>query len=216
MHVKSWYAEQVLIELQDDFRNVDFKIDEREVYLRIDAIVNEMATANYFSNWKLTGAGIDEGFITTWEPVTVVDQANGLPSYLTLPSNYAALPKNAGIDEIYPIDFKDENQSSCIIMSHSDYRRFLSNPAGKFSGRLAGYPEGNIFKFTTCEVKKKYGNMGVRLVVKDSSQIGATDIYPIPSDMENKLITTVVEWFRARRLQPTDSVRDNKDAVNSQ
>lgn len=215
MKTKSFYAEQVLIELQDDFRNLDFKIDEREVFLRMDAMVNELAAKNYFENWKLSGASIDEGFITTWEPVAVVDQNNGLPSYFIFPSNYAALPRNAGINEVYPIKFISENQPPVVIMSHTDYRRYLSNPASKMGGRLAGYPHGGRFYFTTCEVGKNYGNMGVRLVVRDSSTIGDNDLYPIPADKENEVVATLVQWFRDRRLQPTDSVRDNKDAVKS-
>lgn len=212
---KRAFCEQILNELEDDYRNIDFKIDEREVFLRMDATVNEMAAKNYFDNWKMSGASIDEGFITTWEPVTVVDQDNSLPSYLTLPSNYPALPKNGGIVQIYPIRFVKENQPPVVIISHEDYRRYMSNPAGKYSGRLTGYPKGTRFTFTTCGVKKIYGDMGVSLAVRDSSVIGMNEVYPIPSDRENELVATLVEWFRNRRLQVTDSVRDNKDAVKS-
>lgn len=215
MKTKRQFAEQILNELQDDYRNIDFKIDEREVFLRMDAVVNEMASKNYFENWKMAGATIDEGFITTWEPVTVVDQENGNPSYFIFPSNYPALPKNGGIAEIYPLRWVTENQSPVVILSHEDYRRYINNPARSFSGRLAGYPKGSRFYFTKCKVKSEYGDMGVRLAVRDSSVIGNNEVYPIPSDRENELVATLVEWFRNRRLQPTDSVRDNKDAVKS-
>lgn len=216
MQTKRFFAEQILRELQDDHRNIDFKIDEREVFLRLDAVVNELATQNYFDNWKLTGQGVDEQFITTWEPVVVVDddEPEGMPSELTLPASYAALPRNRGIDEIYPLKFNKENQSAVIVMSHADYRMYANNPARGMEGRLFGYLSGNKLIFGTCDVARKYGkNFGVRLVVRDSSQIGNDESYPIPADKQQSVVDACVQWFRDRRKQPTDSVRDNKDQM---
>lgn len=213
MRTKSFYAERVLNALQNDFRNIDFKIDEREIFLDIDAVVNELAAKSYFENWKLAGGSIDEGFLTTWEPVTVVDQENELPSYFVFPSNYAVLPRNEGINQIYPIRFNTENQSPVVVISHADYRRYLNNPARGFGGRLAGYPKGDRFYFIGCKIKKNFGDMGVTLVVRDSGAIGDDDPYPIPSDKEDDIINRVIEMYRSRRMQPTDSVRDNKDSL---
>lgn len=212
MKTKRYYAERVLLELQNDHRNIDFKIDEREVFLVLDDVVNDLAAKNYFETWKTTGAGIDEQFITTWEPIEVTDQPDGLPSFLTLPSNYAALPRNRGIDEVYPMRYNTKNQSSVVIMSHNDFRLYKNNPACGMQGRLFGYVQSNKIIFGSCDVGKTYGKeFGVRLVVRDSSQIGENDLYPIPSDKENFVVATAVDWFRSRRAQPTDSVRDNKD-----
>lgn len=212
MKTKKWYTHQIMNELENDKLNFDFKIDEREVFIRVDAIVNELAKNNYLENWKLSGAGIDEGFITTWEPIIVTDQPNGNPSYLTIPSNYAALPKNRGIDEVYPLRYNTTHQSSVVILSHTDFRLYQNNPAGGMQGRLFGYLKGMQLIFGTCEVGKKYGNnFGVRLVVKDSGQIANDELYPIPADIEQTVIDTAVAWFKKRILTPTDEVRDNKN-----
>jgi hypothetical protein len=212
MKTKRQYSERCIIELQNDNRNIDFKIDERQVFLALDQVVNEMAAASYFENWKLSGAGIDEGFITTFEPITVVDQADGKVSYFDFPCNYAALPKNRGIDEIYPLKYNTTHQSAVVVLSHSDFRLYQNNPARGFEGRLYGYPQGMRFYFSTCEVTKKYGpQFGVRLVVKDSSQISNDEWYPIPANIENLLIETVVKKLLERRMTPVDRVRDNVD-----
>jgi hypothetical protein len=209
---KRFFAERILMELQNDNRNIDFKINERQVFVVLDETVNELAAASYFENWKLSGAGIDEGFITTFEPVTVIDQANGNLSYFDFPCNYAALPMNRGIDEIYPLKYNTTHQSAVVVLSHSDYRLYQNNPARGFEGRLYGYPKGMRFYFGTCEVTKKYGaSFGVRLVVKDSSQIGNDEWYPIPSNVEKLVIDTCIEKLLKRRMAPIDRVRDNVD-----
>lgn len=210
---KRWFAEQILTEIQNDHENIDRKLEERDVYPRMDAIVNELAAKNYFENWKLGGYGVDDQFITTFEPITVVDQLNGNPSYFVFPANYASLPRNGGISEIYPLRWITMNQAPVVVMSHEDYRRYISNPASNMQGRLAGYPQGARFYFTQCDVKKKYGDMGVRLIIRDSSQIAEDAPYGIPADKENFLISTCVAWYRTKREVPTDSVRDNKDVA---
>jgi hypothetical protein len=212
MKTKLYFAEQVILLLQNDYPNIDTKIDERQVLLIIDQAVNELAKKNYFENWKMgSGAMFDEQFITTWDSVDVVDQANSLPSYFIFPSNYVGVGSNEGIVDIVPIKFKTANQSAVIVTTFSDYYRYKSNPAGNMQGRLTGYPRGSKFEFTTCNVKKTYGNMIVRLAIRDSSMIPNDQPYPIPADKEGEVIATAVALFRDRRQQPTDTIRDNKD-----
>jgi len=148
---KRFYAQRVIEQLQNDYPNLDLKIDERDVFPVMDDAVNKLAAQNYFDNWKFTGEGIDEAFITTFPEVEVTDQEDEQPSYFTFPSNYAELPKNRGIDEIYPLQFQQRGQDfSVVIMSHTDYRRFKNLYAGSLEGRLGGYPEGMKFIFTSC------------------------------------------------------------------
>lgn len=212
MKTKTWYADQVRLLLQNDYENIDTKIDERLVFLCIDHAVNELAKKNYFENWKFgRGAMFDEQYITTWDDIEVIDQPNSMPSYLIFPSNYVGVGINEGIVDIVPIKWKTANQSSVIVTTFSDFRRYQSNPAGNMQGRLFGYPKGMKFEFTTCDVKKKYGNMIVRLAIRDSGMIPDDQPYPIPADKEGEVIATAVALFRDRRQQPTDTIRDNKD-----
>lgn len=214
LFTKRYYAQRVILGLQNDYPNIDFKIQEREVFPVIDDIVNRQAETDYFSNWQLTHQGIDEGYITTWEEIEVTDQENELPSFFTFPANYAALPNNRGIDEIWPLKFQMANKDhSVAIMTHSDYRRYKNMYAGHLEGRLGGYPQGSKFYFTTCGVKKKYGNMGLRLVVRSSADIAIDAPYPIPSNRVEEVIRKSIEYFIMKRLEPTDQVRDKKDSV---
>lgn len=211
---KRWVAQQVIVELQNDKPNIDFKIDEREIFLRMDAEVNQMARQSFFDNWKFSGANIDEQFLTRWDgdnAITVIDQPNGQPSYLELPASWVDLPRNRGIDEIWPLEYGEYSQS-VIITSHRDKRLYQNNKAGNMQGRLSGYPRGRQFVFNECDVAKKYGEkFGVALLIRDSSQIGYDEIYPIPADKLKALILILVTWYRSRRDQPTDRVRDSND-----
>lgn len=212
---RRYYADRVILALQNGYPNVDFKIQHREVYPALDDIVNKMAEANYFDNWRMTGQSIDEQFITTWtgeNAIDVIDQDNENPSYFEFPSNYAALPNNRGIDEIFPLKYQLNGQDhSVAIMNHSDFRRYKNLYAGKLQGRLGGYPEGTRFYFTTCGVKKKFGKMGVRLVVRSSADISDTAPYPIPANKELEVIDAALKYFVMKRLEPTDEIRDSND-----
>jgi len=209
---KLYYAHRVILGLQDDYPNLDFKIQEREVFPVLDDIVNSMAERDYFDNWKFTGTAVDEQYTTQWDNITVVDQDNNLPSYFDFPSNYAALPRNRGIDEIWPLKFRQNGDDhSVIIMTHSEYRRFKSMQAGGLQGRLGGYPQGTRFYFTSCGVKKKYGNVGLRLVIRSAGDISNTAAYPIPANREGEVILNAIKYFVTKRTGQTDEVRDSKD-----
>lgn len=217
MKTKRFFAESIMRELQNANITNDIKIDEREVFNRIDSIVNSLARQSFFENWKMTGAGIDSQFLTTWDgdsALTVTDPDKEIPSYFTLPLNYADLPRNRGIDEIWPKRWSSVNHS-VVIQSRRDLRLYSSNMAGGLEGRLAGYPDNGKFVFTSpnngCSIGKKYGDMCISLVVRDSSLIGLDAPYPIPADKEDRVIEMLVEWFRQRRVQPPDRVRDQVD-----
>lgn len=212
MKTKVWFGEQVLNELQDGFRNRDEKIDIREVYLRMDALVNERARQGYFDNWKLNLQGLDEQFITTFDTVTVIDLTDGQLSYLTIPASYVDLPNNGGIIEIAPKKYYLQgHNNSVIIITREQWRAYNNTMAASMQNRLFGYLEGSKFVFGKSGVKKQYGDMSIRLAIRDSSMISDTDIYPIPADKEQDIITELVMWFRNRRLQPTDVIRDGLD-----
>lgn len=216
MRTKWSYAESVIAELQNDYPGRDLKIDPREVLLRLDAMVNNMAKQGYIENWKMGhGANVDEQFITTWENVVVTDPANGLPSYFTIPANYVALPRNGGIEQVYFMNpytgSKTRYFDPIIITSMRDVAAYRNNMASGLEGRVSGYPKGRTFYFFKGGIFAKYGNVGIRLVIRDSSAIGDGDPYPLAADIEAQVIAELVQWFRERRAQPTDTIRDAND-----
>lgn len=216
MKTKRYFAEQIINGLINDDPNIDWNIDERDIFVRLDSVVNTEARKGFFENWKVGYPGISEGYVTTWDgdtAITVVDQANSKPSYFEMPVNWADLPLEQGIQGIWPQKYRTDGNHNVVILNQRDVRLYSNNMAGNMAGRLAGYPKGNIFEFTTCDVKKKYGNVGLRLVVRDSSLIALNAVYPIPSSQEEFVINMCIAWFREKRSSPTDKVRDKNDQV---
>lgn len=210
---KRFYSDRIIDGLQNRFPNLDFKIDERDVFMILDDVVNQFAEQNFFDNWKMMRGGVDDQFITTFT-VTVIDPDNDseVKSYFVMPANYAALPDNGGISEIYPLSFEDDALHLVVVMSSSDYRRYINNPAIKLEGRLGGFPKDNKFTFTTHSVAAKYGEeFECRLVVKDSTAIALGAHYPIPSNYENIVIETCIDKLQEKRMTPTDTIRDGND-----
>lgn len=212
---KKYYAERVLTDLQDAFRNADFKIQPREVYLVLDDIVNSLAKDDYFNNWKIVGGPqLDEQFITTWDganALTVVDPENQ-PSYIVIPAHYVALPMNDGILEVWPMNYAFGAVRKRL---HSDIRRTRRLMSGNMQQELGGCPVGANYVFDQIDVGATYGTkFGIRLAIRDSSAISETAPYPIPADLEEQVIARAVMRFKERRMSPTDTVRDKNDALN--
>lgn len=213
---KLWYTEQILLAIREEFPNRDIKIDPREMILRFDSMVNEMAKVGFLENWKLGyGHAIDDMFTTTWEWLTVTDPANKAPSYVQFPANYANLPRNGGIDQVY---FKNDFSSATkkyfepvIITSFKEVSAYRNNLASNLEGRISCYPKNNYLVFDRGQINAKYGQIGLRLVVKDSSAIDDEAPYPIPADLEKTFIDEGIKYFRERLLFPQDLVRDSVD-----
>jgi len=207
---KKFYAQSVLNELSNDILNRDFHIDEREVFFQLDRIVNELGRKSYFENWQLSGALLDESFITTWDEdnaIRVVDEEDQY-SYLELPADPMDLPRGAGIQEIFPMERGEYNQS-VVIVSHADVRLYQNQKAGNMQAKLWGYRKGNRFYFGEDNVGGKFGEyFGVRLAIRDSSFISLTANYPIPADKQHAVVSLCVQWFRNRLGIGSDKVRD--------
>lgn len=206
---KALFAEQILRDLSADPLTSDFKIFPREVYLRMDAIVNDMAVKQQLNNWAANYGGTSEMYLTTWglndDAITVIDPENEGASYFDLPVSYSDLPRNGGINQIIPMANAD---ITVIITTLREYRMYKNTPAGGMQGKLAAYPIANRMFFNQSAVKANFGNMMLRLMVRDSSVIDDDAVYPIPADKVDFLIKSCVAYYRDRIANGADIVRD--------
>lgn len=212
IYTKRMISDRVVDRLQNDYPNIDFKIQPRDIFLVVDDVINRLAKQNYLENFKFFG-GVDEGFITTWSgdsALTVIDPTGG-PSYFTLPAIPVALPNNEGIREVWPLNYK---YGAVKLRKHEDVRRTRNLMSGNMQGELGGYPQYPLFVFDQMEVSKKYSTkFGLRMVVKDSKDISETAPFPVSSDVLQQVIDETYRYFQEKRLSPTDTVRDRNDKV---
>lgn len=213
LRTKWSYVEEVMLELRDQFIGRDMQLDQREVLLKLDQLVNEFAKNGEIENWKRGyGDGIDDQFITSFEWLTVTDPTNKGNSYVQIPAHYTALADNKGIDQVY---FKNDFSSSkkkyfdpVIIMSFKDIASYRNTMGSTLEGRIACYPRGGILYFDRGEINAKYGEIGMRLVVRDSGAIDDNAPYPIPAEIEKRVINELVAFYRERMSQPSDNIKD--------
>lgn len=215
MSTRAVYIERVLNEVYP-VRGRDAKIDPREVVLALDDWVNARAKEGFLLNMKMGhGPQMDDQFITTFEWLTVTDPANRLPSYFAIPANYADLPKNQGIQEVY---FENsftgglkKYYDPVIIrnsMAPSEYRNSM---AADLEGRLSVVVRNGNLVFSRGGIAARYGRVGCRLVVRDSSQILDASPYPVPSNLVEQMIEDVSTKLKERRATPVDLIKDNND-----
>jgi len=211
---KLWYAEQVRNSLADGLVNRDIKIDFREIFLQLDNLVNEYAKLNFFENWKFGTGTVDDAWIVDFSPIQVTDQLNA-NSFFTLPSsNYVTLPKGQGLNAVYFTNtngLKKRYFKPVVIKQFNDVASYRSSMAGDNQGRISCYVKNRIVYFDRGKIDQMYGTVGVRLVLRDASMLSDTDVYPVPAEYENVIISRCVDFFMARRLKTADLIRDNND-----
>lgn len=214
IRTRKGYAERVLNEVYPT-RGRDEKIDIREVYLVLDQMVNEYAKLGYLENMRMGYNGVDEQFITTFENISVTDPANGTPSYFVSPANYVNLPNNEGIVDVYFMNtfsaLKKKYFDPIIITTFANNRGYRKSMANNLEGRLSVYPMGANIVFDRGNINTTYGTVGARLVIRRAEDITDDAPYPVAGDLENKLISTCVEWFKSRRGTPVDLIKDGND-----
>lgn len=215
MRTRVWYGESVMNQLSSGLRNRDERIDIRECYSVIDQIINRLARESFLENWKLGFNGVDENFITRWEWLPITDPTDDGPSYFTSPATWVNLPKLQGINSVYfQNDFTAVTKKyfdTIHIMSQTDVQNLRNNLAGSLQGRLSVTPRGQNLYFNQGNVGTVYGQVGLALVIKDSSAISDSAPYPIPADIESRVIEEAVQYFLRRRATPADLVRDRVD-----
>lgn len=214
LRTKWSYAEEVRNALDPDFGNRDMQLDPREVLLRLDQTVNELAKLGSLENWKMNrDEFIDDTWTTTFEWLTVTDPANKAPSYVQLPATPVDLPDNRGIDQVYfKNDFsavKKKYFDPVIITSFRNLSEYRNTMGGELDGRIQVYVKNGYIYFDRGNVNATYGEIGLRLVVKDAGSIGDNDPYPIPADRQRMVLDSVIDFFRKKLAQPNDLVRDD-------
>lgn len=210
---KLYFSERIANELYP-VRTRDEKIDQREIILVMDSTCNALAKEGLLETWKLGETNsVDDAFCTTFEWYTPTDVANQ-SSYFTMPAVPIIAPHNGGIVQVYfrnNLGNKKKYYDPVIIMQHRDVAAYRNTLGGDLEGRLGVYTKNGILYFSASGIAAKYGEVGLQLMVRDSASISDDAVYPIPADYEAEFIMRCVAWFRSRKSQPVDVLKDNND-----
>ncbi len=214
LRTRVYYAEQVINQLQNAYPNRDWKIDLRDVYPALDNWINAKAKDNLLESMQMNiGMQVDEQFITTFENLTITDPAGKQPSFVPLPANYAALPNNMGIQDVFFMNnsAKKKYFDPIYISSYKGRSEDRYSMAYDNQGRLEVFIQNGNLVFSQGNVGATYGTCGIRQVIKSAFDINNTAPYPIPADLAEQMISDIADWFMNRREQQPDVIRDNND-----
>lgn len=172
-------------------------VDRREISLLVDQVANTMIAAEQQAQSKAGIVDIPTCVIATYADQAVnervIDVDNSIFS-VPLPAYPIQLPMDIGVWSVSPSPL-----GQAYIPIKTDWYDLLSaEDEGLLEDQVGFYVEGKTIIFTkepTPEVK-------IKLLVVAPELLDEFDMYPIPADMEIKLIQTVVEMLTSRGLPP--------------
>jgi len=193
MSSKRQLSEQVLYRLASGFPDMSFEIDERDLFKKIEQIINAKYKLSQLTANLPAGETIPDNLnVATYENVAVTSTVIN-KSKAVLPVMPISLTRNMGIFSIYPTGYPD----SPFIPVQRGQMALLKTDSllGDMLGQVAYEPSGKNILFSQDLPMYEVDTVTMELVVLDISLYGATEPLPIPADSENDLVEELVKEF---------------------
>lgn len=198
---KRLISDQVLFRLYGSLPDSSATVQKYDVYKALEQKINAKFKLTQFSQTLPNGQTIpDNLMIATYEDVPVTRTFNE-QSVATLPVMPISLPIGMGINEIRPvlnqIPTGDRMLGSPMIplQAGQDFLLQADKLLNGLMGQVGYTPSQSKVIFTTDLTTLNVTKVDMKLVVFDLSQYGETDPLPIPSDMEEILVSELYAQF---------------------
>lgn len=170
------------------------KIERREVSLLIDQAANTLLALEQQAATKVGIVDIPTCMIARYTG-QVATQVT--PFTAILPTYPIQLPMDMGVWSI------KSSTGTAYIPIKTDFWDLMSGlDEGLLEDQVGFYVRGRTVSFTRIPTAA----VDMELLIVDPSLLGEFDPYPIPVDMESKIITMVVEQLSRRELAPEKPV----------
>jgi hypothetical protein len=171
-----------------DQENIKPKVERREVALLIDQVANEMLALQQQLAIKVGVVDVPTCMIATYAGQPVVSNKAVLPAYPI------QLPLDMGVWSVSP-----EPAAATYIPIKTDFWDLLAaEDEGLLEGQIGFYVEGRNIYFTAAPS----ATVKIKLLIVNPALLSEFDPYPIPADMEIKLIERVVALLASRGMAP--------------
>lgn len=167
------------------------RIDRREVALLVDQVANEFLALEVRQGAKVGIVDI---------PSCMIANYTGTPAAISgvfsvaLPAIPIPLPMDMGVWSVAP-----SPTGSAYIPIKTEFWDLLgSQDEGLLEGTVGFYVEGKTIYFTT----EPAATVKIKLLIVDPALLNPFDAYPVPADMEIKIIEKVVLLLDSRGLAP--------------
>lgn len=190
---KKQISDEVLYRIVGGVPTKSFPVQEQDIWASIPDKINAMFRVRHFDSTLASGETIpDNAMIATYENVTVTSMGNG-KSYSLFPINPISLPKGMGVFMIYdpknPDNFFIPLQRSQLALLRAD--ELLNN----IMGQIGFEPKNDRVIFTQDITMYDINTVTMELCVFDITDYGVTDPLPVPSDMVEDIVESLVKEF---------------------
>lgn len=192
MATKKLISDSVLYKLSGGVPDVNFPVDERDIWVEIEKRINAAFKIHHFDTTLNIGESIPEAaMIATYENVAVT--SFGEKSKSTLPITPINLPKNMGIFQVYDPNYPDMP----FIPLQRGQRGLLRTDEllNDTLGLISYEPKNNVIIYNRDITVFNIPIVTMELCVLDISQYGINDELPIPSDYQAQLEDDLIKAF---------------------
>lgn len=169
------------------------RIDRREVALLVDQVANELLGLEMQTAARVGVVDIPTCMIATYtaQPITLV----GSVYKSTLPAYPIHLPMDMGVWSV-----SSESSGIAFIPIKTDFWDLLaSEDEGLLEDQVGFFVEGRTITYTKNPLTS---TAKIKLLIINPALLGEHDPYPVPPDMEMKIIEKVLVLLHSRGLAP--------------
>jgi hypothetical protein len=204
MASKKQIAEQAIRILSGGHLKEDRTLDIREVMLALDQLRDEAVRVRTIANINNGDNRIDEEFLSFYEDEPILTDSVKELKYIVMPAKPIDLPKNLGLYQVTPV-------------ANFENPWIITRPGqiGIYAGTQALDHELKTFCWQVSDRLYIKGiDAGVAeatlILAASSKDIGETDTYPLPPDVEHELLQKLIELFSIHKQMPHDEVEDGQ------
>lgn len=211
-YTKKLLVQRIRQDLANDFPDSEFAITENEVLLHIDQALAYNAVGQVYNGAKVLGTlEVPEGYLTTYELDSLVQNSVTSEWYATLPQPPVSLPLGYSITRCYFGNASNGISQEILLIKakRAGYRSLMPRPAGA-QARING---------STIYINASDGQplSGLQVYVEmlNTRTSAITDTLNMPDDAIEGIYNLVYAKLIQRYKMPKDVIEDNIGAGNT-
>jgi hypothetical protein len=211
-YTKKLLVQRLRQDLANDFPDSEFAISEREVLLHIDQALAFNAVGQIYAGAKVLGTlEVPEGYLTTYQLASLVqDNVTGV-WYATLPQPPVSLPLGYSITRAYFASAGNgiSQEILPIKAKRAGYRAFMPRPAG------AEYRVNGTTIYITANNGQPLYDQTVYVEMLNTRTTSMTEPLNLPDDAIETIYNLAYQKLVQRYKMPKDVIEDNIGAGNT-